>query len=191
GGALWNDPDWHRARLDSLHPTRPVILGMFTGHGVLLNSVAQRALGIDPGVEVPGGWYGETPDGRFDGRVFEYAQWRNMAQRPPLPDEYETRALQGYVQAALQWGTTSLQVMTWMAPQRFIDLWRESGAQSRLRLIRFPTLATPDGPVVTDSLPRHPADAPRVSVSGTKWIIDGTPVDRASPLREPYPGTGA
>src|SRR5690606_119363 len=33
GGALWNDPAWHQARLDALHPTRPVMLGMFTGHG--------------------------------------------------------------------------------------------------------------------------------------------------------------
>jgi predicted amidohydrolase YtcJ len=191
GAAIWNDAGWHQARLDALHPARPVMLQMFTGHGVLLNTAAQRALGVDPAIEVPGGWYGHGADGTFDGRVYEYAHWRILAQQPPLPDALETQSIQRYSEATLKWGTTSLQVMAWIAPARFVGLWNDSGARSRLRLIRFPTPATHDEPVVTDDLPRHPAGAPWVTVSGTKWIIDGTPVDQAAPLRDPYPDTGA
>lgn len=190
GGAIWTDPTWHQARLDALHPTRPVQLQMFTGHGLLLNTAAQRALGIDPDVAVPGGWYGKGPDGAFDGRVYEYAHWRTLAHSPPRPDAEEVQSIQRYSQATLKWGTTSLQVMAWMPPERFVGLWNEAGARSRLRLIRFPMPAADDEPVVADALEKHPADMPRVAVSGTKWIIDGTPVDQAAPLREPYPGTG-
>lgn len=191
GATVWNDPSWHQSRLDSLHPTRPVMLQMFTGHGLLLNSAAQRALAIDPAIAVPGGWYGKTATGAFDGRVYEYAQWRNTTQRPPLPDDVETASLQQYTQATQRWGTTSLQVMTWVAPERFVGLWKDSGARSRLRLIRFPTPAAHGDAVISDTLPKRPAGAAHVTVSGTKWIIDGTPVDQAAPLRAPYPDTGA
>ncbi|WP_202844403.1 amidohydrolase [Luteimonas saliphila] len=190
GGAIWTDPGWHQARLDALHPTRPVQLQMFTGHGLLLNSVAQRELGLDPAIAVPGGWYGKGADGAFDGRVYEYAHWRILAQLPPHPDAEELQSIQRYSQATLKWGTTTLQVMPWMPPERFVGLWIDAGARSRLRLIRFPTPASHDEPVVTDTLVKHPADAPRITVSGTKWIIDGTPVDQAAPLRAPYPDTG-
>lgn len=191
GAAIWNDAGWHQARLDALQPTRPVVLQMFTGHGWLLNSAAQRELGVDPAVAVPGGWHGRDAKGAFDGRLYEYAQWRRSTQRPPLPDEYEKKSIQLYTQATLQWGTTSMQVMSWLPPERFVGLWQDSGAKSRLRLIRFPAPAVAGEPVAADALPRHLADAPRVVVSGTKWIIDGTPVDQAAPLRAPYPDTGA
>ncbi|TDK19430.1 hypothetical protein E2F46_16815 [Luteimonas aestuarii] len=191
GSAIWTDAGWDQARLDALHPSRPVQLQMFTGHGLLLNTVAQRALGLDPAVEVPGGWYGTKADGTFDGRVYEYAHWRSLAQSPPQPDARELQSIQRYSQATLKWGTTSLQVMPWMPPARFLGLWNDAAVPSRLRLIRFPAPATHDEPVVTDALPKHPADMPRTTVSGTKWIIDGTPVDQAAPLREPYPDTGA
>lgn len=190
GAAVWNDPAWHQARLDTLQPDRPVMLQVFTGHGTLLNTAAQRALGIDPAVEVPGGWYGSA-EGGFDGRLYEYAQWRNLSLAPPQPDARETKSIQLYVDATLRWGTTSLQAMTWIRPERFVELWRASGAPTRLRLVRLPLPGSFDEPVVADALARHPPGAPRVTIAGTKWIIDGTPVEQAAPLAVPYPDTGA
>ena len=53
----------------------------------------------------------------------------------------------------------------------------------RLRIIDFPTTGM--------TAWRQPASAsvqgsPRVMVSGTKWILDGTPIERLMLLREPY-----
>lgn len=192
GGVIWNDPDWHQARLDALHPTRPVMLQVFTGHGWLLNSAAQRELGVDPEAALPGGWYGRDASGRFDGRLYEYAQWRHATGRQQ-PDEREQLSIRLYTEATLKWGITSIQVMSWLPPERFVGLWRDVDAATRLRLIRFP-IPTGDGvpgTVAADPLPRHPEGTRRVTVSGTKWIIDGTPVEQAAPLRAPYPDTGS
>src|SRR3546814_3953719 len=41
----------------------------------------------------------------------------------------------------------------------------------------------------SDLLPRKDAGRPRVTVSGTKWILDGTPVELGAAVRTPYAGT--
>lgn len=189
GARLLNDPAFTIASLDALQPTRPVIVMAMTGHGTMVNSAAQRALRIDPGVAVPGGWYGKDAQGRFDGRLHEYAQWRMKATQPPLPDADEIAAIQAYARDALKAGTTSLQVMAMMPATRFISLWQRSAAPQRLRLIRLPVPAAPGDPIDDATLPREVTGSPRIRVSGTKWILDGTPLERGAALRSPYPDT--
>src|SRR5690606_17500299 len=36
-------------------------------------------------------------------------------------------------------------------------------------------------------LPRESPDAAHVRVFGTKWILDGTPIEQGAALRQPYP----
>lgn len=190
GGAAFADPRLDRAALDALHPVRPVRLASWSGHGTILNSAGQRALGIDPRVPVPGGWYGRDARGAFDGRLYEYAQWRARILQPPLPDEAVIAALRGYSRQAAQFGVTSLQAMAMMPTARFLSLWVDSGAPQRLRLVRFPLPASLEDPVDGAGLPRESPDAPRVRVFGTKWILDGTPIEQGAALRRPYPGGG-
>ncbi|MFC3714840.1 amidohydrolase [Luteimonas soli] len=189
GAKVLEDPGFTIASLDALQPTRPVILMAMTGHGTMVNSAARRALGIDPGAPVPGGWYGKDADGNFDGRLYEYAQWRMRATQPPLPDAAEVTAIQAHAREALEAGTTSLQVMTMLPAERFVALWQQSGMPQRLRLIRLPIPAAFGDPVDGAGLPREVAGSPRIRVSGTKWILDGTPLEHGAALRSPYPGT--
>jgi predicted amidohydrolase YtcJ len=187
GTRVWLDPDWHRQRLDTLQPTRPVMLRMFTGHGVILNTAAQRALDIDPEETIPGGWFGRDATGAFNGRLYEYAQWRTDARQPPLPDEAEIAALRGFSDETVQLGITSLQAMVWLPLDRAHALWQQSGARQRLRLIRFPLL---DDPGTALQAPDALDHDPLARIHGTKWIIDGTAVDQTAPLRQPYAVTG-
>lgn len=189
GAGVFNDPDWNIARLDALHPSRPVLLWMFTSHGLLLNTAAQRALGVDPAIEIPGGWYGRDAGGTFDGRLYEYAPWRVMTRRPLPSDDAALEQLRQYGDEVLKLGITSVQTMAWIPPAQFVALWRRSGAPQRVRVIRFPMQGTPDQPIDGADLPRQVAGAPKIEVSGTKWILDGTPVDQNAALRLPYPGS--
>ena len=47
-------------------------------------------------------------DGNFDGRLYEYAQWRMRHLQPAQPDEAEIADLRGYSAETLKYGTTSL-----------------------------------------------------------------------------------
>jgi len=189
GAKVLEDPGFTIASLDALQPTRPVILMAMTGHGTMVNSAARRTLGLDPGAPVPGGWYGKDADGNFDGRLYEYAQWRMRATQPPLPDAAEVAAIQAHARDALKAGTTSLQVMAMLPATRFVALWQQSGMPQRLRLIRLPIPAAFGDPVDGAGLPREVAGSPRIRVSGTKWILDGTPLEHGAALRSPYPDT--
>lgn len=187
GAAIFLDPAWNQARLDVLQPNRPVKLTMFSGHGTILNSAALRALDVDPTVPVPGGWYGRDASGAFDGRLYEYAQWRPLLTQPPVADDVEIARLRRISDGALKEGITSLQALVWARPEWFLPLWRQSETPLRLRLIRFPVPASLDEPVPAIDMPEHPPGLPRVTVSGTKWVLDGTPLEHTSPLRQPYP----
>lgn len=190
GGEAFADRQLDRGKLDALHPRRPIRLFSWTGHGTILNTAAQRALAVDPAVEVPGGWYGRDAAGRFDGHLYEYAQWRNRYLQPPLPDVAEIAALRGYSQQAAKFGITSVQVMAMMPPERFVALWQRAAPPQRLRLIRMPLDSAP-GAAVAGAALQPAADPETLRVSGTKWILDGTPVEQGAAVRAPYPGTQA
>src|SRR3546814_12613047 len=79
--------------------------------------------------------------------------------------------------------------MSMRPPRRFLPLWQRSGARQRLRLILLPQPATLGEPIPGIDLPRKDAGRPRVTVSGTKWILDGRPVELGAAVRTPYAGT--
>jgi predicted amidohydrolase YtcJ len=55
----------------------------------------------------------------------------------------------------------------------------------RVRVIRFPG-STPTGAGVSDWRQLKTAPGSPIVVSGTKWILDGTPIERLAALRAPY-----
>src|SRR3546814_5422186 len=127
-----------------------------TGHGAIVNRAGHRALALDLDAPVAGGWYGENDAGEFDGRLYEYAQWRLQALQPLLPDETVIAALRGYADRVLRYGTTSLQAMSMRPPRRFLPLWQRSGARQRLRLILLPLPRSEEHTSELQSLMRIP-----------------------------------
>jgi hypothetical protein len=123
-----------------------------------------------------------SPGGRtITGVAHEYAQYILGGRLVAAAGEQaQLAALQSYAKQAVGFGITSVQDMGSAA---FARTAMAARVPLRLRIMDFPRIGL--------SSWREPASksvkgADRVTISGTKWILDGTPVERLMYLREPY-----
>jgi predicted amidohydrolase YtcJ len=186
----FNDPRVNRDTLDAAAPVNPVMLVVTPGHTVLLNSRALEALGIEDDIEDPiGGRWGRDAAGRLSGRAYESA-FTLVSRRAAALDPNVALAaalIRRTAEVYLRWGVTSVDLMAqaatlaetraaleraqvpmrwtvyaWGLPQHDIgDAWREVDTDGG----RWPNLAR---------------------LGGSKWILDGTPIDRGAFLLEDY-----
>jgi predicted amidohydrolase YtcJ len=188
GSTAWEDPQLTRAWLDARVPARPVWLQMWTGHGDVLNSAALTRIGIDDTVRDPsGGRHGRDAAGRLDGRLEEYASYnaaRRLAER--TPPARVVSIYRAFADEAARLGITSVQLMSTGLPARAsVPRLLDAATPLRWRIFRLPT--TEAGGVTEDGRPHLPPQpGPRLDVRGTKWILDGTPVERLAALSAPY-----
>ncbi|HET7109832.1 MAG TPA: amidohydrolase family protein [Gemmatimonadales bacterium] len=183
-----DDTSLRRRALDAVAPVHPVMLMAWTGHGAILNSAALRALRITEDVPDPlGGRHDRNASGRLTGLLTEYAAW-NAERRlySALPDSALVTALRQYAHDALRLGITSVQDMHgYLDPATTAAVLPAAALPVRLRVVPF---------MMTDAHGRRTgewADLPRrltplTTVSGVKWILDGTPVERYAMMRRPY-----
>jgi predicted amidohydrolase YtcJ len=199
---LLDDPRARRWVLDSVAPRHPVWLGANTGHGVILNTAALRALRIaDDAPDPAGGFYerGGAPypgrgQGRVTGLLHEYAGWNaSQALRSARPDSVLVAAMRRDGQRAAGLGITSLQnVAIHYDAATTVRVQKLAALPLRIRIIPMPR--TDAGGRRTDEWRRAAADAaaepwearPRPEISGIKWILDGTGIERLAVLRAPY-----
>lgn len=189
GPTVFLDRDVARQKLDQLAPDHPVILASVTGHADILNSAALAMLGIgERQVDPVGGRFERSTDGRLTGVAREYAALfitRRLADLTSDADAVDQ--LREALSRAAAFGITSLQDMSQaMAPERLVALLEKVPTAIRVRVIRMP-LTSPSGRDTTEgrSVARHPAA--RVTVSGMKWMLDGTPVERTLEPRDARP----
>jgi predicted amidohydrolase YtcJ len=109
-----------------------------------------------------------------------------------IPDRTEqVRAFASHARQAAAFGITSVQAMMTAYPtDAMAELLASADVPVRMRLIDFPLTAMPEWrePVAR----RIKTKSPLVTVSGTKWILDGTPIERGMLLSADYadkPGT--
>ncbi|MDQ3169152.1 MAG: amidohydrolase [Acidobacteriota bacterium] len=187
GARVLDDPAATRFALDAVAPRHPVILQAWTGHGVLFNSAALRKLGVrDAEPDPPGGFYARTAGTRaITGVAHEYADYiLRQRMNAPVGRAARVEAMRLYAAEAARFGITSTQVMTTaMTTAETADVVREAGGALRTRLIDFPMTG-----IAAWAAPASRAvpGTGLVTVSGTKWILDGTPVERLMFVREPY-----
>jgi predicted amidohydrolase YtcJ len=188
GGGVWDDVTVTRSWLDSLVRDRAVMLQMFTGHGVILNSAGLQLAGIDESIVDPeGGRFGRDADGRLNGRAEEYADLligRRLAASVPKADR--PASYRQFSTEAARLGITSVHLMGNSGPHAGIvqDV-VASGSPLRWRILRWPVKE--DDQQLQDSkthLPPQPT--PRVDARGMKWMLDGTPIERFAAVREPF-----
>ncbi len=193
GSRVLDDQRATRFTVDALAPDHPVMLQAWTGHGTLFNTAALRRLEVrDDEPDPPGGYFVRVPGSRtVTGVAHEYAEYALRQRLTTMPDEpAQTRMLRDMGAEAVAFGITSVQLMATNRPAE--PLARAAGAAGlplRVRVVDFPMKGI--------TAWRQPARASaggsaRVTVSGTKWIVDGTPIERLMLLREPYadrPGT--
>jgi predicted amidohydrolase YtcJ len=194
GAAVLEDPRATRATLDPLTGGHPLLLVAWTGHGTIANTAALRILAItDDDPDPPGGIYARQADGRtLTGLAHEYADYRMRRRLSMIPDRTEqVRAFASHARQAAAFGITSVQAMMTAYPtDAMAELLASADVPVRMRLIDFPLTAMPEWrePVAR----RIKTKSPLVTVSGTKWILDGTPIERGMLLSADYadkPGT--
>ena len=189
GAAVFDDPRATRFLLDEAARGRFIWLASFTGHGVLASTAALRALNVPEEPEDPMGGRFERVAGsrRANGVIREYAQWgleRKLAQA----EGPAAAAAAGRDKAAeaVKLGVTTIQNMSdALTAREAADAAIAAEVPIRVRQIRFP-MTDPNGRRSEDEGASWRSRIGRVSISGFKWILDGTPVERGAAMRAPY-----
>lgn len=187
GERVLSDVRARRPALDAIAPAHPVQLRGWSGHGMVVNSAELAAVGISDTTPDPlGGWFERGAGGRLTGRLDEYAMF-NLAVRQTAQDAGAAiAALEARAREAVAWGTTSIQNMPIGLEAATVGRVVDSLALPvRLRTIAFPaTTARGRDPAPWRTLRSGPVD--QVEVSGVKYILDGTPIERLALHRRPY-----
>lgn len=195
GPTLLRDPQVTADALDKLAPGRRVVIGSFTGHGTIYSGAALAALKATNATDPLGGWFDRDTTGKLTGRAWEYADnnlRRKIADSTSLDDAVDQ--LKMYAGEALQYGITTIQNMASQPLASYDKVVRHADVPLRIRMIRFSgTDATSRDVRESRELPATSRDRPLAVISGTKWILDGTPIEQGAALRASYAnsqGTG-
>ena len=187
--SVFDDPQATRASLDRFAPDHPVVLQGLTGHYYILNSGALRMLGVkdDEPDPVGGRFVRSAENGKLTGMALEYAAFRIHRRMNELATEQEAlQQTREFLKAAARLGITTVQNMSiHVAPERLVALYEKAPTPIRMRVMRF-LLTDQKGRFTQEGrdLPARPS--PLITVSGTKWILDGTPVELSSATRKPF-----
>jgi predicted amidohydrolase YtcJ len=180
----------NRFLLDRIAPEHPVFLGTYYGHGQIVNSRAMPLFGItETQTDALGGYFErDAKTKRINGRVFEYAQWRqNRTLGEMVSDEQAIRELKQKADEAIAFGITSIQIMPTMRIEKFIKLLEKADLPIRVRAIPFSLINAKERDLSEiRQLSKLKIANPKITASGIKWILDGTPFERAAALRQPY-----
>jgi predicted amidohydrolase YtcJ len=176
---IFRDLAVDRNALDQVAPHNPVILQTLTNHAWIMNSAALAQAGIREGQPDPlGGRFERSSDGRLTGVIREYAVFdveRTFADQTSEADALSE--LDKSFSEAVKWGITTIQDMSSdMPPERCLALLERMPTPIRVRVMRMPG-TTPAGRDVKEGRPVPHSSNPLITVSGTKWMLDGTPVE--------------
>ncbi len=188
GAALLDDPRVTRAALDELAPEHPVILSTWTGHSAFLNTAAFKMLGVKEDEPDPvGGRYVRASDGKLGGLVLGFARFRLHRRLSDLAtDDKALQDTRQFLSQAVRYGITSVQLMSIPpSPERCLALFEKAPTPIRVRVIRF-LLTDHQRRLAQEGRHLRPSPGSLVTVSGTKWVLDGTPIERSAAMREPY-----
>jgi predicted amidohydrolase YtcJ len=179
-----------RFALDRLAPDHPVLLRAYYGHGYILNSKAMPLLQIAEAEPNPaGGFYERVADtNKINGRLWEYAEWKpNRILVNQVSDEDAITELRQMADEAVHFGITSMQIFPSMPIERFAHLLVKANLPIRVRAIPFST-SYPNGRDLSEvrQLGNLKFPQSKVTVSGMKWVLDGTPIERGAALRRDY-----
>ncbi|MFZ3215059.1 MAG: amidohydrolase [Candidatus Acidiferrales bacterium] len=186
GPAAYSDLQLNRDFLDELVHDRPIILRTVSGHAAVLNSAALTKFGIPDGKTDPlGGRYERNPDGRLTGVLREYAALDLVRKLTDLASESDAvKELREKLSGFAKLGITSIQDMSnAIAPERCLALLDKVPSPIRVRVIRMPG-STPNGRDTREGLEVLHHRSGLVTVDGTKWMLDGTPLEGTFATRQ-------
>lgn len=186
GGVAFFDAGCTASALDRIAPSDPVVLWTWSPHAAILNQAAARKFGIHANDPPPlAGWFGKDMKAqKWDGVVHQGA-WFRIFQALMADRAGEQARLSSYLQREAQWGVTSLTIME-VEPERRLQLLQAIQPALRIRLVPFLPYQDQNRRRQPHYPPVPSALADRVTVSGVKWLLDGSPIERSAGMREPY-----
>jgi predicted amidohydrolase YtcJ len=176
-----------REHLDKLAPDHPVVL--WNAHYYILNTSALRKVGVkeDEPDPIGGRFVRSSESGKLTGLALEFAAFRLHRLLSELASEQEAlQQTREFLGAAARFGITTVQNMSIpVPPERCVALLEKAPTPIRVRVMHF-MLTDANGRIMQEGppLPKYPG--PLLTVSGTKWVLDGTPIERWSAFRQPY-----
>jgi predicted amidohydrolase YtcJ len=179
GPTAYLNSELNRNYLDKLVSDRPVAIFTVSGHAVILNSAALEEFGIRDGDEDPvGGRYERGQDGRLNGVLREYAALNVERKLANMTSEADAiQQLRTTLTDAAKFGVTSLQDMSAaIAPERCISLLGKIPSPIRVRIVRMAG-STAHGRDNEEGVPALGRKTGLVSISGSKWLLDGTALE--------------
>jgi predicted amidohydrolase YtcJ len=190
GATVVMNEDVTRFALDAIAPNHRVLLRAYYGHGYVASSKAMPLLQITEEAADPAGGYFERVSGskKVNGRLWEYAEWRpNRILADQVSDEAIIKTMRGMAQEAVGYGITSMQMFSPISVDRFARLLVRARLPIRIRAMPFPlTDVTGRDLAEIRGLTALTLPPSRVTASGIKWVLDGTPFERGAVLRRPY-----
>jgi len=183
---VFYDTTVNRDSLDQIAPDQPVMLSTLTDHAAILNSAALRIVGVREDEKDPlGGRYERSQEGRLTGVAREYAARLAFRKLTDMTNDSDALSeLRKKFDEFAKFGITSIQDMSnEIAPDHCVALLKQIPTTIRVRVIRMPN-TTPTGRDTEEgrSLPKYPS--PLITVSGTKWFIDGVPFENTFEPRQ-------
>lgn len=195
GPSIVNSPEATRFVLDKITTKHPILLLSWWGHVGLFNTLGMKEMDISENQSDPkGGFYERMSDGKIlTGKAFEknaYNPHTSYQKYAATKDEKKwVSELRGMTQAMLKMGITSFQNMcTGANAGDYIKIWEQAGLPFRLRLIRWADMnANGTLSIPGKELPKNIKKLPLLTVSGTKWLLEGTPIEQGAEHFEAYP----
>ena len=182
GPSAFFDTQCTAETLDHIAPRHAVVLRTWTGHAAILNRAAVERFRVPVSHPPEAGFYGKTMRAKsWDGVVQEYARFQlDSLMSGAATDDFVMGRLSAFLADAARYGITSLQAMS-HDPNRLLRLLQQLNTPIRIRVISLPihgmseVRPEPDRQVTGN-----------LRVSGLKFILDGTPVERSMAIRKPY-----
>lgn len=179
GVDVGTDTSINRQALDQLAPEHPLIIGAYWGHVTYFNTAAMKAMGIsETEPDIKGGMLGRYPGTKqLNGRAYEHAgTWLQL--KKPSNDALFLSSLKDLGNQSAYLGVTSIQNMcTGASPQQFLTMLKKQPLPIRFRIISWGEMDRSGKLLIAGkNLPPH--TQPLVTRTGTKWLLDGTPIER-------------
>jgi hypothetical protein len=185
GTTIFSDTSMRRS-LDSIAPDNPVLLQVMWGHGIVTNLKGLQAAGLSDGVKDPvGGWYERNSDGNISGVQQNAEEPFRIAINVSYPEAI-IRPMEEFSQEQLRGGITSTLLMaTGFTHSLVTSTLQHANIPQRLRIVAWPR-STPDGRQTFEWPLAKTQPTPTSTISGIKYVIDGTPFEGNSLRSKPY-----
>lgn len=175
-----------RKALDSIAPNNPVRLQVRWGHGMVVNNKTLQTVELTDDAKDPlGGWYIRNTENKISA-LQQNAQtpvW--LALNASEPDNL-IKGLRLFSNEQLLAGITTTQYIgTGLNAAMAGTIFREANLQQRIRIIAWPR-STPEGRQLSDWKTNKNQPTPLTTLSGVKYLIDGSPMEGNALRKKAY-----